>query len=278
MGKIALRIISGILTIYFIIIIYLYFNQHKIILSPSPHYHPPPKSFNITQRFIHFDNNDSLHTWYIKNNNKKITVLYFSGNAFNISHRLFHVDVFNQLDINAIMFDYKGYGLSTGSIIGKESFFESSELVYNFMIDSLGVPTDSMLFWGYSLGGPIAAQLASGKNIHGIVLESPVISVNKISKEIYPYLPFSIINKFDFNIEDFIYASNAHILVIHSEEDNIIPFRHVSDFFNNLNRKNKKMIRIHGQHRLSSFDSFPIYYKGVSSFIKGLTKKENQHE
>ena len=82
-----------ILSIYIIVIGYVYINQHNIILSPSPHYHPPPKSFNIVQNFIHFGDNDSLHTWYIKNNNKKMTALYFSGNAFNISHKLFHVDV-----------------------------------------------------------------------------------------------------------------------------------------------------------------------------------------
>ena len=273
MNKIVLWVIFGILTIYVVIIMYIYFNQHKIVLSPSPHYHPPPKSFNINQNFIQFDDNDSLHTWYINNNKRNLTVLYFSGNAFNISHRLFHADVFNQLDLNAIMFDYKGYGLSTGSIKGTESFYESSDLVYSFIIDSLEIPSDSIIFWGYSLGGPIAAELASGKNILGIILESTVISVNKISSEIYPYLPFSMINKFDFDMKDYIDKSSAPILFIHSEDDNVIPLRHVSTFYNNLVRQDKEMIKIKGEHRLSSFNSFPIYYNGISSFINSLTKK-----
>jgi hypothetical protein len=171
------------------------------------------------------------------------------------------------------MFDYKGYGLSTGSIKGTESFYESSDLVYSYIIDSLDIPSDSIIFWGYSLGGPIAAELASGKNILGIILESPVVSVNKISSEIYPYLPFSMINKFDFDMEDYIDKSSAPILFIHSEDDNVIPFRHVSTFYNNLVRQDKEMIKIKGEHRLSSFNSFPIYYNGISSFIDNLTKK-----
>ena len=39
-------------------------------------------------------------------------------------------------------------------------------------------------------------------------------------------------------------------------------------FFNDLNRENKKMIKIQGKHRMSSFDSFPKYYDGISSFIE----------
>ena len=275
MYKLLAWIISGVLSIYILIIAYVYINQANIVLSPSSDYHPPPKSFNITQNFIQFGNNDSLHTWYINNNNNNLTVLYFSGNAFNISHRLFHVDVFNQLNLNAVMFDYKGYGLSNGLIEGKESFFESSELVYNYMIEDLGISPDSIIFWGYSLGSPIAAELASKKNCLGIILESPVISINKISKEKFPYLPFSMINKFDFNIDHYIDQSDAPIILIHSVEDDVIPIRHALEFYNNLNRNNKKMLKIKGKHRLSAFNSFPVYFDNIKSFISDLTKSVN---
>ena len=275
MRKLLAWIISGVLSIYVLIIAYVYINQANIVLSPSSDYHPPPKSFNITQNFIQFGNNDSLHTWYISNNNNNITVLYFSGNAFNISHRLFHVDVFNQLNLNAVMFDYKGYGLSNGLIQGKESFFESSELVYNYMIEDLGISPDSIIFWGYSLGSPIAAELASKKKCLGIILESPVISINKISKEKFPYLPFSMINKFDFNINHYIDQSDAPIILIHSVEDDVIPIRHALEFYNNLNRNNMKMLKIKGKHRQSAFNSFPIYFDNIKSFISDLTKSVN---
>ena len=275
MRKLLAWIISGVLSIYILIIAYVYINQANIVLSPSPDYHPPPKSFNITQNFIQFGDNDSLHTWYIGNNNNNLTVLYFSGNAFNISHRLFHVDVFNQLNLNAVMFDYKGYGLSNGLIEGRESFFESSELVYDYMIEDLGISPDSIIFWGYSLGSPIATELASKKNSLGIILESPVISINKISKEKFPYLPFSMINKFDFNIDHYIDQSDAPIILIHSVEDDVIPIRHALEFYNNLNRNNKKMLKIKGKHRLSAFNSFPVYFDNIKSFISDLTKSVN---
>ena len=275
MNRFLLWIISGALSLYISIIGYVYFNQRNIILSPSSDYHPPPKSFNITQNFIQFGDNDSLHTWYVNNNKNDLTVLYFSGNAFNISHRLFHIDVFNQLNINAVMFDYKGYGLSTGLIERKESFFESSELVYDYMIDSLGVSSDSIIFWGYSLGSPIAAELAMKYNSLAIILESPVISINKISEERFPFIPFGIINKFDFDINHHIDQSNAPIILIHSEDDNVIPFKHALAFFNNLDRNNKKMIKIIGNHRLSAFKSFPVYFDNIKLFISGLTERVN---
>ena len=275
MNRFLLWIISGALSIYILIIVYVYFNQAYIVLSPSSDYHPPPKSFNIAQNFIRYGNNDSLHTWYLNNNKNNLTVLYFSGNAFNISHRLFHIDVFNQLNLNAVMFDYKGYGLSTGLIKSKQSFFESSKLVYNYMVDDLGISSDSIIFWGYSLGSPIAAELASRNNSLGIILESPVISINKISEERFPYIPFSIINKFDFDINHYIDRSNVPIILIHSEDDGVIPFRHALAFFNDLERDNKKMIKINGEHRMSAFNSFPVYFDSIHSFISDLTKKVN---
>ena len=275
MNRFLLWIISGALSLYISIIGYVYFNQHNIVLSPSSDYHSPPKSFNITQNFIQFGDNDSLHTWYVRNNKNDLTVLYFSGNAFNISHRLFHIDVFNLLNINAVMFDYKGYGLSTGLIERKESFFESSELVYDYMIDVLGVSSDSIIFWGYSLGSPIAAELASKYNSLAIILDSPVISINKISEERFPFIPFAIINKFDFDINQHINQSKAPIILIHSEDDEIIPFRHALEFFNSLERNNKKMIKINGNHRLSAFKSFPVYFDNIQSFISDLATKVN---
>ena len=275
MNRFLLWIISGVLSLYISIIGYVYFNQRNIVLSPSSDYHPPPKSFNITQNFIQFGDNDSLHTWYVSNNKNDLTVLYFSGNAFNISHRLFHIDVFNQLNINAVMFDYKGYGLSTGLIERKDSFFESSELVYDYMIDALGVSSDSIIFWGYSLGSPIAAELATKYNSLAIILESPVISINKISEERFPFIPFGIINKFDFDINQHINQSKAPIILIHSEDDEVIPFRHALEFFNGLERNNKKMVKIKGYHRLSAFKSFPVYFDNIQSFIRDLTKKVN---
>lgn len=270
MNKTASWTLAVVVSTYLIVVGYVYLNQHNIVLSPSPHYHPPPRSFNIVQKHIPFNANDSLHAWQITNNKNKKTILYFSGNAFNISHRLFHVDVFNQLGINAVMFDYKGYGLSTGSIKSKESFFESSAVAYNYMVDSLGIPPDSMIFWGYSLGAPIATELASGKNILGLVLESPVISVNKLAKTLHPLLPFSIINKFDFDIEDHINDSASPLLLIHSREDNVIPFPQVFNFYSNLKRQNKTLIEIQGKHRMSSFESFPAYYDGVFTFINNI--------
>ena len=77
-----------------------------------------------------------------------------------------------------------------------------------------------------------------------------------------------MINKFDFNIYDHIDGSDSPLLLIHSTEDNVIPYQQVFNFFNDLNRENKKMIKIQGKHRMSSFDSFPKYYDGISSFIK----------
>ena len=86
MNKFLIWIILGAISIYILIIGYVYYNQHNIDLSPSSDYHPPPKSFNITQNFIQFGNNDSLHTWHI-NNNKTVGIKCPLSSVTNVNSK-----------------------------------------------------------------------------------------------------------------------------------------------------------------------------------------------
>ena len=88
MKKIFSIIVSLFVSVYLICIGYFYFWQEKIIFHPERTYHPPPKSLSIKQHFISYGKNDSLHVWHLENNSFYPTVLYFSGNSFNISHIL----------------------------------------------------------------------------------------------------------------------------------------------------------------------------------------------
>ena len=72
MSRIFKWIISCILIPYFGVVLYIYFNLNSIIFSPSPDYHPPPKSFNISQKFINF-----IKFLYLKVQNNSIQ----SGNS-----------------------------------------------------------------------------------------------------------------------------------------------------------------------------------------------------
>ena len=270
MKKVFSVIVSFFVIGYLICIGYFYFWQEKIIFHPEATYHPPPKSFAVEQHFIPYGRNDSLHLWHFRNNSFYPTVLYFSGNSFNISHRNFHVDLFNQLGLNAVMFDYRGYGSSSGSIDSKDSFYDSGTMAFNFLTNKLKVPKNQIIFWGHSLGGPISTKTLGSQKVRAVVLESPVTSIEEIGSRLYPFFPISYILKYDFNIYENINNNSSPVLLIHSKDDTTIPFLYAENLFGKIKRSNKKLLIIKGSHRFGSYDSYDTYYGGIRKFLSSI--------
>ena len=258
------------ITIYSFIIGIFYFWQDNIIFHPETTYHPPPKSYNIDQHFIRYGETDSLHLWHYKNNSFHPTVLYFSGNSFNISHRIFHIDLFKEIGVNAIMFDYRGYGLSSGSIDSKDSFYESAGVAFQFLLKKLKIPKDQIIFWGHSMGAPVATKILGSNNIRAIILESPVTRIEDIGKKNYPFIPISYILKYDFDTYKYINDSDSPLFLIHSKDDETVPFLFAQDLFEFISRDNKQILEISGSHRFGSYNSYQKYYNGIRKFLNSI--------
>jgi pimeloyl-ACP methyl ester carboxylesterase len=58
---------------------------------------------------------ETLHGWFVPASEPSGTVLFFHGNAGNISHRMQYLSMFNSLGYNTFIFDYRGYGDSSGT-------------------------------------------------------------------------------------------------------------------------------------------------------------------
>ena len=249
---------------------YFYFWQEKIIFHPESTYHPPPVSYDIDQHFMRYGETDSLHIWHYKNNSFYPTVLYFSGNSHNISHRIFHIDLFKNIGVNGVMFDYRGYGSSTGSIRSKDSFYDSGALALRFVVNKLKIPEDQIIIWGHSLGAPISLKILGRKKVRGIILESPVTSIEEISKALYPFFPISSLLKYDFNSFENINNNNSPIILIHSKDDNTVPFSLAKTLYESIKRSNKRILIINGSHSEGSYKSFKNYSSGIRKFLSSI--------
>lgn len=85
---------------------------------PSRAVGPGPDSIGLAYRRVDILTEDgvSLVAWYLPVSEPRGTVLFFHGNAGNISHRLESLRVFNELGLATLIFDYRGYGESEGEI------------------------------------------------------------------------------------------------------------------------------------------------------------------
>ena len=103
---------------------------------------------------------EKLHGWFVTAPHARGVVLFFHGNAGNISHRLDYLRMFRELGFSVFIFDYRGFGKSSGepSEIGT---YQDAEAAWNYLVETRRVTPSSIVLFGESLGGAVAAWLAA---------------------------------------------------------------------------------------------------------------------
>ena len=109
------------ISIIIITIILLIYNSKMIeenfIYFPDKEVGIYPENYNLIYDDVYFKTEDdlTLHGWFIYGKNTNKTILWFHGNAGNISHRVHNIkEMLNVINVNIFIFDYRGYGNSEG--------------------------------------------------------------------------------------------------------------------------------------------------------------------
>lgn len=99
------------------------------------------------------------------------TVLYLGGNGFmTLLHGKAVARAFDRLDLEVVMFDYRGYGESEG--VPTLAVLRADALeVFDAVAGKAGGST-RVIVHGQSLGSFLAAQIAEERKVGGLVLES----------------------------------------------------------------------------------------------------------
>jgi len=100
-----------------------------------------------------------LFGWFIPNHKNKGVVLFYHGNAGNISHRLDPIQIFHPQGLDVFIFDYRVYGQSEGKP-SEQGTYQDAKAAWRYLTKERHVlPSDTIVI-GRSLGGAIAAWLA----------------------------------------------------------------------------------------------------------------------
>lgn len=272
--------IAGIILFaYFLISLGLYFNQDKILYHPYEEIESTPSDLLLDFEDIQFESSDGvkLTGWFIPAENSELTVLFCHGNAGNISHRLASISIFNELGVNTFIFDYRGYGGSEGKP-GEQGTYLDAKAAYRWLTEQKNIPPEKIIIFGRSLGGAIAAQLASVTDPAGVVLESTFTSYIDAGKAIYPYIPIpKFFAKYRYDTLSYIKKINSPVMLIHSTEDRLIPFRFAETLYENASEP-KRLIEITGDHNNGFYDSKSRYTKAWKEWLEFLESNEHQAE
>jgi len=184
--------------------------------------------------------------WWVPAPEARGTVLIFHGNAGNISHRLDYLAMFRRLGYASFIIDYRGYGRSSGTP-SEAGTYRDAAAAWRHVTERRGVAPHDIVLFGESLGGAVASWLAARHTPRALVLHSTFTSVPDLGAQVYWFLPVRLISRFRYDNLAHLKEVKAPVLVIHSREDDIVPYTHGERLYKEA-RGPKEFLVLRGGH------------------------------
>ncbi len=237
---------------------------------PSRELTATPRQIGLAYESVEFTTADGvkLHGWFVPAAEPRGTLLFFHGNAGNISHRLDSLRIFHDLGLGTLILDYRGYGQSEGTP-SEEGTYLDAEAALGYLQKQRGVAAEGVIVFGRSLGAAIAAHLASRHQVRALILESAFTSVPEMAATLYPFLPTRWLVRFSYATKDYVGERSCPLLVIHSRDDEIVPFEQGQALFAAANPP-KRFLELRGGHNDGFLASRRAYVKALDEFIRTL--------
>ncbi|MHC5139905.1 MAG: alpha/beta hydrolase [Planctomycetota bacterium] len=267
---VVITIFSIIAAVYIGMGLLLFFNQGRMLYQPMRAVSYTPTDVGLGFEAVSLTTSDgvTLAGWYVPAAEAERTVLFCHGNAGNISHRLDSLKIFHELGLNCLIVDYRGYGDSTGkpTEIGTKIDILAG---FQWLIEEKGMRPEEIILFGRSLGGSIAATIARDINPAGLVLESAFTSFDDVGAHYYPWLPVRLFSRFNYNTVEAVKQVTCSVLVIHSSDDEIIPYKFGQEIFAAANEP-KQFADLKGTHNEGFYNHNGLYKQIWQDWLEQL--------
>ncbi len=177
----------------------LNFMQDRMVFLarlPGRELEATPRHVGFEYIDVNFETTDglSLHGWYVYAHNSRGTVLFLHGNAGNISHRLDSIVIFHELGLDTFIIDYRGYGRSEGKP-SEEGTYRDAEAAWQYLVTDRGEDPVRIVMFGRSIGGGVAAWLATRHKAAALIVESSFTSAVEMAARLDPFMPVRLITR-----------------------------------------------------------------------------------
>ena len=267
MLKTIISILGILLFFYLVFLGYVYLFQHRMVYVPFSELSgdPAQKGLAYQELFLESSYGNKIHAWYIPAQEERGVVLFCHGNAGNISHRLQTIEMLNSLNMSVFIFDYQGYGKSSGRP-GEKETYQDALAAWQYLVNSRRIPPEKIFVFGRSLGGAIAADVAVGRNPAGVILESTFTSVIELATELFTYMPVRLLVRFEYDTISKLDQITSPVLIIHSSDDEIIPYAHGRKLYQSASEP-RYFAEIRGGHNTGFMQSQDKYLKELDNFF-----------
>jgi pimeloyl-ACP methyl ester carboxylesterase len=150
-----------------------------------------PQTFSVEGvrldvRSIPVTENMTVNAWHLTQPQAETTVLFFGGNGFYLVQSTGYVRSLTRPSVNALLWDYRGYGRSDGSP-STEAVRSDAVAVYDSLVADPAVNPEEVVVWGHSMGTFLATHVARERTVGGVVLENPATNVEDWSSHLFPW-------------------------------------------------------------------------------------------
>ena len=268
--QILVKIIAVAAAAWFLIGLMLYLFQGRMVFlanMPGRALEASPDDIGLRYENLELPTSDGerLHAWYVPAPGARGVVLFFHGNAGNISHRLDSIAIFNQLGLDVMIIDYRGYGESTGRPSEKGTYLDA-QAAWDYLRDERGVSPARIVIFGRSLGGAVGAWLGSRNKAAAVIIESSFSSGEDMARHLYSFLPARILTRLKYPVAEYASRIESPVLVVHSRDDEIIPFEMGEAIYSSVTG-DRSFVELRGDHNSAFIISLQDYAAGLNAFF-----------
>lgn len=250
-----------------IVLAAVYFYQDNLLYFPTRNVPGTPEQIGLAFESVALETKDGveLDAWFIPADSATATILFCHGNGGNIGDRLETIAQFHRMGLSTFIFDYRGYGRSAGKP-SEQGTYDDAEAAWRHLTGERGIDPKTVVILGRSLGGAVAVRLAADHRPGALIVESSFTSLPDIAAKHYPFLPVRWLSRYRYDNRETITRVNAPVLIVHSPDDNLVPFNHGETLYAVANEP-KEFLKLSGSHNDGFLQSAGLYEDTLSAFI-----------
>lgn len=260
----------GALLLYGGLLVVLTFLQSKLLYFPTKDMLSPSRfGLNVEDVWVTSSGGKKIHGWWVPHPKAKLTLLWFHGNAGNLTHRAPMISEFQaSFQVNILILDYQGYGKSEGSP-SEEGIYADAKAMWDWLLQEKQQKPEQIVVLGRSLGCAIASHLVTQVQPAALILDSPFSSFVDVASAHFPWLPVRWIARFRYTTAEYVKKRSCPLLVIHSPDDEVIPYKLGQRCYEQA-ASPKEFLQIQGTHNDGFYQSKSDYVAAVRKFLAGL--------
>ena len=237
-------------------------------------YHPDersvyayPNSIGLEYKDLYLTTPDGkkINAWYVPAGKQNPLMILCHGNGGTVSDRLEKIRIYNSLGVSVLAFDYRGFGKSGGKPSEKGTYLDV-ETMYNYAVSELKTAPEKLIIYGESLGCAVATELTLKKKAAALIFDSGFTSTVDIGNRHFSWLPIRFMVSYKYDNLAKIADIHVPVLVMHSLDDELIPFDMARRIFEKANEP-KEFLQMTGTHAAGYLTTGARYIEKVREFL-----------